>query len=477
MKSKFLPKAAQRRSASGEEGFVLVEVMVSAMIITIAAIGVFSALTAAEKSTAQERHRAQAHGLAQADIARLRTMRISQLSPSLSETTTKTVEGTPYTVLSDAQFINAKTGTDTCEEKEASADYIRIRSTITWPGMGSRPAVVETSLVAPPNSTAQAESGALIVQVQNGAEELVPGIPITGSGPTPFSRETGENGCAVFGNLRAGKYLVSATVPGMVNPEGEESGTVETSVVAQATKVLVLEYDTPGELIAKFVTRYEGEAKPATASTARGITIFNHLMAEPRAFKSTSGLPLAEVTAGKTETSGGLFPFDDGYSVYAGICGLNNPDPKSEHPSAAIVQATVTAGGKVVATIELPALHLRVWTGSSSGSPGVVASGAKVVLTDTDCAAAGKLSVDSENKQLKTNTEGKLNIGLPFSRNETGAPDGYTVCVSGIGSNGKQMKREVTKVSVPNSSTNIPGGAERTIYLRESGAVEGAECT
>ena len=177
MKSKYLPKAARRGSASGEEGYVLVEVMVSAMIITIAAIGVFTAFTAAEHSTAQERHQAQAHGLAQADIARLRTMRISQLSPSLTETTTKTVEGSPYTVLSDAQFINAKTGTDTCDEKEASADYIRIRSTITWPGMGARPAVVETSLVAPPNSTARAESGALIVQVLERRRPSGPGNP------------------------------------------------------------------------------------------------------------------------------------------------------------------------------------------------------------------------------------------------------------------------------------------------------------
>ena len=89
MKSKYQPTAARRGSASGEEGWVLVEVLVSAMVITIAAIGVFTAFTAAEHSTAQERHQAQAHGLAQADIARLRTMRVSQLSPSLTETTTK----------------------------------------------------------------------------------------------------------------------------------------------------------------------------------------------------------------------------------------------------------------------------------------------------------------------------------------------------------------------------------------------------
>ncbi len=185
MKSKYLPNQVRRVPASGEDGNVLIEVMVSAMMITIAAIGVFTAFTAAEHSTAQERHQAQAHGLAQADIARMRTMRISQLSPTLSETKAVALEGTNYTVNSDAQFINAKTGTDTCDEKEASADYIRIRSTVTWPGIGTRPPVQETSLVAPPNSTARAEAGALIVQVQNAKEELIPRNPDLRHRPHP----------------------------------------------------------------------------------------------------------------------------------------------------------------------------------------------------------------------------------------------------------------------------------------------------
>ena len=198
----------------------------------------------------------------------------------------------PNTVLSDAQFINAKTGTDTCDEKEASADYIRIRSTITWPGMGSRPAVVETSLVAPPNSTARAESGALIVQVLDGEDHLVPGIPISGTGPTPFSRETGENGCAVFGNLLEGKYDVKATMPGgTVDPDGDESGTTETSVVAEATKVLTLRYDTPGELAAKFVTRYGSSTETPKAATAQAITLFNTAMTEPGPSNPLSGHP------------------------------------------------------------------------------------------------------------------------------------------------------------------------------------------
>ena len=449
------------------------------MIITIAAIGIFSAFTASTRATEQERHQAQAHGLAQADIARLRTMRVSQLSPSLTETKTVTLEGTPYTVLSDAQFINAKTGTDTCDEKEASADYIRIRSTITWPGMGARPAVKETSLVAPPNSTARAESGALIVQVQNGEDQLVPGIPISGTGPTPFSRETGENGCAVFGNLLEGEYKVNATMPGgTVDPDGDESGTAETSVVAEATKVLLLRYDTPGELSAKFVTRYGSSTEEPKAATAQAITLFNTAMTEARVFKSVVGPPTlpAGQPISEIKTANSLFPFDDGYSVYAGSCEDNNPDPEGKHPSAAVVQATVSAGGNAEAKIELPALRLTVYRGSNTGS--AKAPGAEVVIHDTNCTSAGLPALKGT-----TGTEGAalgvLNIALPFSQDDTSSAilNGYTVCAYGkAANNNNRRSKEEPKVNVPAVATDIPGGKSLDLFLEGTGTSGGSKC-
>ncbi|HEY7256431.1 MAG TPA: hypothetical protein VH476_07075 [Solirubrobacterales bacterium] len=454
--------------ASGEEGNVLIEVMVSAMMITIAAIGVFSAFTAAEKSTAQERHEAQAHGLAQADIARLRTMRISQLSPTLSESKTVTVEGSPYTVDSDAQFINAKTGTDTCDEKEASADYIRIRSTVTWPGIGSRPPVAETSLVAPPNSTVRAESGALIVQVQNAKEELIPGIPISGDGPTPFSRETGENGCAVFGNLLEGEYEVSANVPGLVNPDGDESGTSKVSVVPEATKTLPLLYDTPGQLKAKFVARLTGESAEPTAVEAQAITLFNTGMTEARAFKSTSGTPAGQPVP-EIETTKSLFPFKDGYTVYAGSCEDNNPNPSGLHPSAAVVQATVPLVPEV--TLELPVLHLQVYKTKKSEEKKVKAGVVEGSVRDTNCTSAELPSI-----KFTTNSEGAANIPVPFSMATTGSMTGYTVCAVGTASDNERHLREEVKVSVPASETNVPAGGAGSVFLLDGAKTKFGKC-
>jgi Tfp pilus assembly protein PilV len=441
-----------------EQGSVLVEVLVSAILLTVAAIGVFSAFDAASRSSAQERHRAQAHGLAQSDLARLRTMRISQLSPFLAETRTLTVDETPYTVKSEADFISDATGTDTCDEENASADYIRIRSTVTWPSKGERAAVVSTSLVAPPNSTAKAKSGALIIEVVDGKNDPRPGVPLAGSGPTPFSRETGANGCAVFGNLLAGAYTVTATVPGMVNPEGDESGVKATSVVAEATSPLLLEYDVPGSLIAHLVTRPKSAAETPRTAGAQAISVYHSRLDEARAFKAKSGFQ-SEIEAPS------LFPFDSPYSVYAGVCESNNPDPTGEHPSAAITEVEVSAGGEAAKTeVELPALRLKVYKGRESDSTDIPAAGAKVTIKDSNCTSGGLSTL-----KYTTNVDGELDEpGLPFSR-KVGSSGGYTICVSGPSTSTTSSKRKETfsNVSVPAAADNIAGGTELIVYLRD----------
>ncbi len=54
--------------------------MVSAVIVVILASGTLFAISATKKSSAEERHRATAHGIAQEDQARMRGFRISALS-------------------------------------------------------------------------------------------------------------------------------------------------------------------------------------------------------------------------------------------------------------------------------------------------------------------------------------------------------------------------------------------------------------
>ena len=431
----------------GEQGSVLVEVLVSSIMLVIAAVGVFSAFDAATRSTAEERHRAQADGLAQADLARLRTMRISALS-NLHQTKVVTIEKTPYTVESAAEFQTDKTGTASCDAGTASADYVEIRSTVTWPSLGTRAPVVAQSLVAPPNGSISAESGSLAIQIVDAEENGIEGVGLSGSGAGTFNGATGLNGCAIFGNLPHGAYTLTVAGSSLIDRDGKAPQPQPTSVVAESTNTLALQYDQPGDVTAKFETWVGGKLVP---SSADAIVAFNSGMKLARAF-GTPGTPQKEVTATP------LFPFTSTYSVFAGSCAANDPSLFAEAPAAGTVaEPLVTAGGSTTVTIDLPALHLATWSGSGVAEPGLPVAAATVKVADTKC-EEGKPVI----RTFTTDAEGGLpDPGLPYSS--------YDVCVS----DGKKHV-DVKGVPVPLDPQNVQAGTELAVYLGEPGALTGA---
>jgi Tfp pilus assembly protein PilV len=431
-----------------EQGSVLIEVLVSSILLVVTAVGVFSAFDAATRSTAEERHRAQADGLAQADLARLRTMRISSLS-NLHQTKVMTIEKTPFTIESAAEFQTDKTGTASCELGTASADYIQIRSTVTWPSLGNRAPVVAQSLVAPPNGSISASSGSLAIQIENAENAGLEGVGLSGAGAGTFSGETGPNGCAVFGNLPAGSYTLTVADSSLVDKNGEAPKPQSTSVVAESTNTLALQYDKPGNVTAKFETWLGGALVP---SSADAVVTFNSGMKAARAF-GTPGTPQEKVTATP------LFPFTSSYSIYAGTCEGNNPSLVNGEstPSGVVAEALVSPGGSTPVTIQLPALHLTAWSGTSSASPGTPVAGATVKVTDTKC-EEGKPVV----RTFTTNAQGGLpDPGLPYSS--------YDVCVS----NGAKHV-SAGGVAVPFDPENMQAGTDLAVYLGDPAAPAGA---
>ncbi len=287
--------------------------------MVIVAVGVLGAVEAATRSTSEERHRARAHGIAEEDLARMRAMRISDLS-NLNQTRTVTSDGTPYTVASRAEFATDATGTASCQAGLAAADYILITSTITWPSMGGRAPVREQSIVAPPNGSVSANSGSLAIRVENAQNDGIAGVGLSGSGAGSFSGSTGSNGCVIFGNLPAGNYTLTASGSSLVDRDGNPPQPTSTSVVAESTNTMVLQYDHPGDIQADFVTRVGGNLVPSSADS---IVVFNTGMSTAKAF-GTPGNRVAQVTASP------LFPFASPYSVYAGTCEGDNPNPSGQ---------------------------------------------------------------------------------------------------------------------------------------------------
>ena len=407
-----------------ERGSILIEALVSAVLVVLTAVGVFSAFEAGTRSSAEERHRAQAEGLAQADIARLRTMRISALV-NLHETKTVKVDNTPYTVDSLATFETDENGTASCKEGEASADYVQIRSTVSWPTLGSRKPVVQTSLVAPPNGSISANSGTLAVQIENAELGGVPNVWLSGTGAATFSGVTGENGCAIFGDLPAGNYTLTLSGGSLVEKNGNPPEPIATSVVEESTNTLVLQYDFGGNIEADFETTVDGELVPSSAGS---IVVYNSGMLVPKVF-GAPGEPQAAVTATP------LFPFASAYSVYAGSCKKNAPP--SDVPEGTVAEAGVSPKGTTPVTIVLPPLNLTVRSGAEA-EPGEAVEGARVTVTDAECAAEDEeTGLGDPVQTYATDAEGHLpDPGLPFST--------YDVCVS---AGGEHVER--TGVQVP----------------------------
>lgn len=420
-------------TGASEAGFALIEVIVSAVVAITIAAGIFGLLESSARSAGEERHRSVAYALAQEDEARLRAMQVPSLN-NLNQTRIVTVDGTPFTVKSSAIFVNDSTGTSSCGKENASADYVKASSTVTWPSMGSRPPVVIAGIIAPPNGSLDPTHGTLTVSVENARGLGVAGIGVSGVGAGSFSGVTDASGCAQFVDQAAGNYTLTPSAPtGFVEKDGNPPQSQIVTIVAGTTTTTVLQYDRAGSIEVEFLTRVGGKL---VSSSADSVVVFNTGMTTAKAFGSPGGTRTASLTATP------LFPFTSADTVYAGSCTGDNPNPTgvAKPPgAAALANVLVPSGGTVPATVQLPALNLTVWSGTSTTPVGPV-SNAHVTVADRNCPVT---------RTYATNVSGNLaDPGLPWSD--------YDVCVD------DGVRRQL----IPNVSVrNLTSGTVLPVYM------------
>jgi hypothetical protein len=128
-------------------------------------------------------------------------------------------------------------------------------------------------------------------------------------------------------------------------------------------------------------------------------------MSAPKLF----GVPGTQTPTVQTTsiTATPVFPFTSPVSVFAGACEFNNPTS-----GPGIASATVTRNGTtVVPSLQLPALHLTVWSGNSAGNRGSRVNNARVRISDKNCLTNGV----PFRRTFFTNSSGNLpNHGLPW---------------------------------------------------------------
>jgi prepilin-type N-terminal cleavage/methylation domain-containing protein len=471
-----------RKIRDEQSGVTLIEVLISSMVLLIVSAGLFTALTAGNRATATERHRAKANDLAEQELERVRSLRIGDLSSwnstrRVMENGTELATGaacppggqTCYTVTSSTQFLTEPASTSTCASGTGSRDYLQLKVSVSWTGMSAtaKPVTAGT-VISPPNGSLVPNAGSLLVQIDDADSTGISGVSLTGSGAGSFSGTTGTTGCVLWRNLPAGTYTMTAggAATGMVDPDGVAPTGETVSVVDQATNTVNLQYDRPGSIPVSFTTRRQSDnaivstlpTVPNTSVKADSLIAFNTGMtAGPKRF-GTPGTMVSSITAS------GLFPFSSPVSVYAGLC------QSTTVGGAAVASINVPAGGSQAATVQLPALHLNVYQGLTTTSPKAV--GATVTAEDLLCP---NLPTTGFKRTFTTNASGQLdNPGLPMSD--------YRICatanVPGIGN--RKIRTNDTlapsNVSLDDPADLNSPSTTLNLFLQGPGSSAGSTC-
>lgn len=423
----------RRKPLHGEDGFALIEVLVSALILAIVAGAVLSLLQATTRAADQERRHAEAYSLAQEDQARMRSLRLSTLN-RYSHPEEKTLDGTVFTVKSEGVFINnTKRQPSNCSSGETSADYVRITSSVSWSG-SSNP-VVLTSIVSPSNGSLDPNHGTLLITTKKVGSEALPGVGLSGVGPGTFSGTTDSTGCANFSDLPAGNYKVTASGANLVGTDGLPPHEKEVGVSAGTTSTLALQYDYGASVPVEFeYVTSSGAFQPAKLNS-----VYVNNSGGSAAYWSPTKAPELRFTASP------LYPFPAEDSIWAGSCSANYPEK-----TTGIVVGREFHSGEVVTTpikLKVPALELKVTKN------GVPISNATVTISDEKCndpptskEPVTRTYVTEANGHQSSSSTGSPEYGLPYST--------YKVCAVAFYSSEYHRKREAG-ISVKSYTSSV----------------------
>jgi type II secretory pathway pseudopilin PulG len=382
------------RLAQAEDGFALIEVMVSAMIVAMVSVGVLAGIDASSATSGSNKARGVAAALGQDDQERLRSMQPEDLGAIRLQQRTVTVAGVDYTVESDARPVS--------DAGKGCGDgtLLKITSTVTWAKMRGLQPVATDSLVAPQPGSFQAGEGGLILQIRNRLGTAQPGVTVNLTGPKSDSDVTDENGCASFLYIPSGNYTASFSKAGYVTKSLAPSVTKVETVPNGSVSTDSFDYDQAGQVTANIVTLLVGTGTQVPDDSTSLIVSQSGLPAPGiKAFPPTPGTPTTPRTTGMT-----LFPFTSAYAVFSGTCAGANP-ATAPNVDAPAPSALVGPGGSVTVNVIEPSVNLLV-----KDPAGLPITGATVKATNKTCGSGGNLTYTNAT------VAGKLpKPGMPYS--------------------------------------------------------------
>lgn len=337
------PGVGLRARVREQAGDTLIEVMISASILVVVALGALAGFSASGKSTGRERQYAEAVSLAQRDQEELRAQPTADLA-NLNTTgapLTQTVGGTTYKIWHTGTYVS-HSGTSSCSGSgTASADYVLLQSYVAWgqtTDQSNTHPVVASSIVNPPNGDN------LVVHITDATTKApTVGVPVTvydnTAGASAGSGTTDSNGCLVFANMADDNYTVTANNTGQdLTTTNTSPATAIVTVVNGTGAMAPITYAPYGTISVAFSATdpHSHQSFPAlgdsfvTQAGSNGATTFYASGTSAQSPPNSSGFttptdrlsPFAYTDSSGTTT--GTY-----YSVYAGTCTANAPSDSS----------------------------------------------------------------------------------------------------------------------------------------------------
>ncbi|HYI80098.1 MAG TPA: hypothetical protein VEW67_04485 [Thermoleophilaceae bacterium] len=414
---------------ASQTGSVLVEVLVGTILLALTTAAVLDGLDGAQKTGRQNKDRSAAATLAQQDLERLRSMPPAVLN-GLSETRTVTVANVPYTVVSHTDWVSDASGVASCVSSNTQSEYLKLSSTVNSPASAGAP-ISATSLLTPPVGAFGANTGTAAVKLTDRDGAPIVGVGVSLTGPGSEIGVTNDLGCAIFAYIPIGDWTAQVN-GGLINWTGESPAESQVSVAVGKTSMTQLEVDSPASLRATFVT-----PTGATTTAYKAISVANAKLANGlRAYTWSPASATRDVES--------LFPFHDGYGVYAGSCKANNPaNWDSDYFQTSGFGFASLDPGEMLKTVQVEVPQLEIQARRMSSSTEQAFTHVQYYVKERDnayqCTATLETTSSSGIAVPAGTKRYEVTLPVPFGN--------YEVCVATRISGGGPWRKKVTSAS------------------------------
>ena len=395
-----------RRAATGDDGFTLIEVIASLVVLGLLASAAITVLINAIKVGQQNRNRVVAAQLASAQIEAVRGLRTQDITTGIVNLPDISTSGTTFHVQQSANYVDSNGTANVCDSPTGSRlGYKQITVLVTWDRMaGVKPVRSDTLKTLSIAGRRTRAKGTLAVVIKDSRGNPLPNQVVTVA-PTGGAQTTDERGCVVFTNLPpASNYSAAVNTAGFVGPAGTQAVAQNALTVngSQITKAQ-FDYDRAAALFVSWLAPV-GAVGPLVTPGAIPVTLSNDYFPNNRqkAFLDCSdpqAVPTS-CTSGNPRRITNLYPAAQGYGVWGGTCAdaapLTAPQPTNVSPgTSAAVSVRLGEVLTYVHTKKNPSANTTVYA---------------VHAPDSSCPAGQSIALGT------TDSSGELNALLPYGQ-------------------------------------------------------------